>query len=453
MTEEDLGGMRISRLLPSMALPMILAQLVNGLYSIVDRIYLGHIPLSGSLVLTGVGVTYPAVLLIASFSRLVGNGGGPLAAMRLGQRKKEAADEILSNSVSALIILSVLLMAFFYAFKRPLLRLFGASSLTMPSADGYLSVYLLGTPFILLTLGLTPFLTAEGRTGKAMAAVVTGALLNMILDPLFIFALGLGAQGAAAATVISQTASALFVLRLLTRREGGLRVVPGLMRPRKKVLIPVLKLGASPFIMGVTEAAISFVFNSRLQALGGDLAVGTMAILSSVMSFSSMPVTGFNQALVPVISFNFGSGSDERVKEAFRFSAALELIYTLLVSLVSLSIPGAIISLFTSDPELISFASPCLRLFLIGYSVFGLQCASQNAFLGLGQAGISMFFAVFRKVILLIPLVYLLSSTPLGMNGVFLAESIADSVSALVTFTVFCLRLNFILGRGAPASA
>ena len=445
--------MRISRLLPSMALPMILAQLVNGLYSIVDRIYLGHIPLSGSLVLTGVGVTYPAVLLIASFSRLVGNGGGPLAAMRLGQRKKEAADEILSNSVSALIILSVLLMAFFYAFKRPLLRLFGASSLTMPSADGYLSVYLLGTPFILLTLGLTPFLTAEGRTGKAMAAVVTGAVLNMLLDPLFIFALGLGAQGAAAATVISQTASALFVLRLLTRREGGLRVVPGLMRPMKKVLLPVLKLGASPFIMGVNEAAISFVFNSRLQALGGDLAVGTMAILSSVMSFSSMPITGFNQALVPVISFNFGSGSDERVKEAFRFSAALELIYTLLVSLGALSIPGAIISLFTSDPELISFASPCLRLFLIGYSVFGLQCASQNAFLGLGQAGISMFFAVFRKVILLIPLVYLLSSTPLGMNGVFLAESIADSVSALVTFTVFCLRLNFILGRGAPASA
>ena len=433
-----------------MAFPLMLAQLVNGLYNIVDRIYLGHIPGAGTIVLTGVGVTYPIILLISSFSRLIGNGGGPLAAMCLGQKRREKAEEILSNALSALLILSVILMLFFYTFRHQLLYLFGASDATAQSADEYITVYLAGTPFILLTLGLNSFLPAQGKTGKAMMTVVTGALLNIALDPVFIFLLGMGARGAALATVLSQMASALYVVRLLSSRKSSMRIRLRLMRIRRSVLLPVIALGVSPFIMGATEAAISFVFNSRLQALGGDTAVGTMTIFSSIMSFAGMPVQGFNQALVPVISYNFGAGNKERVAEAFHFASLCQIIYTAAVSAVCVAIPGKIISLFTSDSILRGYASPYLKYFIMGYSVFGLQCAAQNAFLGLGQARLSMFFAVFRKIILLIPLVYILSSTALGITGVFLAESIADSLSALVTFTVFSLVYRGILDKGAP---
>ena len=450
MTQEDMGTLRMSRLLPRMAFPMIVAQLVNGLYSIVDRIYLGHIPGKGPEVLTGVGVTYPIILLITSFSLLIGNGGGPLASMRLGQKRKDAADEILSNSASALLFLSLVLMVFFFSLKRPLLYLFGASGITIKSADEYISVYLLGTPFVLLTLGLNPFLTAQGQTGKAMLTVVLGAMLNIVLDPVLIFLLGLGARGAAAATVFSQMVSSLYVLALVSSPRSGITLTPSLMKPEKDVLLPVLALGMSPFIMGATEAAISFVFNSRLQALGGDLAVGTMTIFSSVKSFAGMPVQGFNQALVPVTGYNFGAGIKKRVEEAFRFAALSELCYTLGVSVLCISFPRLIVSLFTTDADLTLFAVPCLKFFIAGYSIFGLQCAAQNAFLGLGQAKISMFFAIFRKVLLLIPLVYLLSSTSLGIIGVFLAESVADSLSAVVTFATFCLVFRGILDKGAP---
>ena len=450
MTQTEMGTMRISRLLPKMALPLILAQLVNGLYNIVDRIYLGHIPGAGAAILTGVGVAFPIILLITAFAQLIGSGGGPLASMRLGQNRKDLAEEIVSTSAAALLVLSVFLMVFFYIFKKPLLYLFGASDVTIVSANEYVSVYLIGTPFVLLTLGLNPFISSQGMTTKSMLTVVIGAALNIVLDPVFIFVMGMGARGAATATIISQCVSAIYVLKILSGKESALKLRAKDIKIRKKVLLPIVALGVSPFIMVSTEAAISFVFTSRLQMLGGDLAVGTMTILNSVLNFANMPIHGFNQAVVPVVSYNFGAGNKKRVVDTYRFALASEFIFTLLVSVFCIKFPRLILSLFSSSEELVSFGAPFMKYFFAGYAIFGLQFASQNSFMGLGQAKLSMFFAIFRKIILLIPLVYILSSTALGVAGVFLAESIADSVSAVCTVTVFLLNFRKILDKGAP---
>ena len=445
-----MGTMKLSRLLPRMALPLIVAQLVNGLYNLVDRIYLGHIPGAGAVILTGVGVTFPIILLITAFSQLIGSGGGPLASIRLGQQRTDLAEEIISTSTAALLALSVLLMVFFFIFKVPLLYLFGASDVTIESANQYISIYLLGTPFVLLTLGLNPFISSQGMTSKAMVTVVLGAALNIALDPVLIFVFKMGARGAATATIISQGASAVYVLKVLTGKETSARLYLKKLRIRKSVLLPIISLGVSPFIMVSTEAAISFVFNSRLQYLGGDLAVGAMTIFTSIMNFTNMPIQGFNQAVVPVISYNFGAGNKDRVVETYRLAAVCEFLFTLLVSIVCITFPRAILSLFSSSQDLIGFGASYMKYFILGYSIFGLQFASQNAFMGMGQAKLSMFFAIFRKIILLIPLVYILSSTALGVTGVFLAESIADAVSALCTVTTFLLNFRRILDKGAP---
>ena len=448
MDQKDLGTRKISRLVPEMAFPLIVAQLVNGLYNLVDRIYLGHIEGSGATILTGVGITYPIILLITAFSSLIGNGGGPLSAIRMGQGRRDKAEEILSVSAASLLLLSVFLMAFFYAFMTPILYLFGASSETFRYGKEYMDIYLLGTPFVLLTLGLNPFISAEGKTVMSMMTVIIGAVMNIILDPIFIFAFGLGARGAAIATVISQFASAVYVVSFLRSRKSELRLRIKDMRIRKKVILPVISLGVSPFIMSATEAAITFTFTSRLQIISGDMAVGAMTIMSSVLNFCMMPINGMNQAVTPLVSYNFGAGHSDRVRAIFRFAAITEVSYTTMISLICNLIPGTVIGLFTSSEELISFASPYMKFYITGLSLFGLQCASQNTFMGLGQARISLFFAVYRKIILLIPLVYILSSTALGTTGVFLAESIADSVSALTTFTTFMLVHKKILAKG-----
>lgn len=450
MTQTEMGTMKLSKLLPKMALPLIIAQLVNGLYNIVDRIYLGHIPGAGAVILTGVGVTFPIILLITAFSQLIGSGGGPLASIRLGQQRQDLADEILSTSTGALLVLSVLLMVFFYIFKVPLLYLFGASDVTIQSGNEYISVYLAGTPFVLITMGLNPFISSQGKTNKAMVTVIIGAALNILLDPVFIFLFGWGARGAATATIISQCVSAIYVLKVLMSKDSTIRLRPKEIRIRKKVLFSILALGVSPFIMVATEAAISFVFNSRLQSLGGDLAVGAMTIFSSIMNFTNMPIQGFNQAVVPVISYNFGAAKKERVVGTYRIALVSELCFTFLVSMVCILFPKAILGLFSSSEDLISFGASYMKFYMAGYAIFGLQFASQNAFMGMGQAKLSMFFAIFRKIILLIPLVYLLSATSLGVTGVFLAESVADSVSAICTFTVFLLNFRKILDKGAP---
>ena len=449
MRQEELGTMGIRKLLPSMALPLVIAQIVNGMYNLVDRVFLGHIAEGGAEILTGVGLAYPVILIISAFSSLIGNGGAPRAATFLGQGRKEKAEEILSASTLALLILSVALMAFFYAFKRPLLFLFGASDRTILPGDDYLSIYLAGTPFVLLTLGLNPFISMQGRTTMSMMTVVIGAALNIILDPILIFAFSMGAKGAALATVISQGASAAYVLWFLSGRRSSFsfRLKGSTLKP--STLRPVISLGLSPFTMGITEATMSFVFTSRLQAISGDLAVGAMTILSSILNFAMMPVTGLNQALVPIVSYNFGARKERRVMEAFWMAFGITLCYTMLVSLTCNLFPHAFISLFTSSPQLADYTSGMMRYYITGFMIFAMQSTSQNTFVGLGQAGISLFFACFRKIILLIPFVYLLSSSALGDRGVFLAESLADSISAISVFITFMATHRHILANGA----
>ncbi len=448
MNLEDLGSESVSKIVLKMAFPLIIAQLVNGLYNIVDRIYLGHIAGGGASILTGVGLTYPIVLIISAFSVLIGNGGGPRAATRLGQGRKDQGEEILGVSAATLLALSVLLMTFFYTFKRPLLYLFGASDTTVVYGDSYLSIYLAGTPFVLLTLGLTPFISAQGKTLGSMFSIIIGAALNIILDPIFIYGFSMAEKGAAIATVISQAASAIYVVTFLSAKSV-FRLKLSMMRIRKSVLIPIVSLGIAPFVMSLTEAAIIFAFTSRLQALAGDMAVGAMTIMSSVLNFSCMPINGMNQAVTPLISYNFGARKNDRVIAIFRFAAIIEFCYTFTISALCNLMPSIVIGLFTSDQELVAYAVPYMKFFITGFAIFGLQCASQNTFIGLGEAKFSLFFACLRKLILLIPLVFILSATSLGVTGVFLAESIADSASAIACFSTLLLRYKKILARGA----
>ncbi len=449
MNQEELGTEKISKLLRAMALPLIIAQIVNGLYNLVDRVFLGHIEGEGAMILTGVGLTYPVILIISAFSSLIGNGGAPRAATCLGQGNRKRAEEILSTCAISLLALSFVLMALFYIIKEPLLYIFGASDATAGYGDEYLSTYLLGTPFVLLTLGLNPFISMQGNTTLSMLTVIIGAVLNLILDPVFIFLFGMGAGGAALATVISQGASAVYVVMFLMGRRSTLHLSFAPSSFRHSVLKPVITLGMSPFAMGLTEAAMSFVFTSRLQTISGDLAVGAMTILSSMLNFAMMPVTGMNQALIPIVSYNFGAGRKDRVMQAFRIALKVALIYTAAVSILCNTFPRAFISLFTSSADLVDFTVPMMKFYITGFIIFGFQTASQNTLVGLGQAGMSLFFACFRKIILLIPFVYILSSTSLGVRGVFLAESFADSISAASVFTAFMLTRKKILERGA----
>lgn len=450
MEQNQLGTGKIAPLVMKLAFPLIIAQLVNGLYNIVDRIYLGHLEGAGAEILTGVGITYPVILLITAFSNLIGSGGGPLAAIRLGQKENRKAEDILTVSATSLLFLSAVLMVIFYIFKNPLMYLFGASERTFVHANEYLSIYLIGTPFVQLTLGLNPFISAQGKTTMSMLTVIIGAALNIILDPIFIFVFDMGAAGAAIATVISQAVSGIYVVAFLSGKHSTMKL--NLKKPmiKKNILLPIIGLGVSPFIMSATEAAISVAFNSRLQVLGGDMAVGTMTIFSSILTFINMPVNGMNQAVTPLISYNFGAALDDRVKGIYRFSLVVEFTYCFLMSCLCNIFPKTVIGMFTTDTTLIEYAIPYMKFFITGMALFGMQCCSQQTFIGLGQARISLFLAIFRKIILLIPLVFILSSTPLGITGVFLAESISDALSATVTETVFLTKLPKILRKGAP---
>ena len=440
--------MPVGKLIWVLAIPTILAQVINALYNIVDRIYLGHIPTNGALILTGVGLTYPIITLIAAFSQLVGAGGAPLAAISLGSGNKEKAEKIMSQGFFILIIIAIILTVLFQVFKRPLLFMFGASNATITYAENYLSIYLIGTIFVQICLGMNLFISSQGFASHAMTTVLIGAVLNIILDPIFIFIFNMGEKGAALATIISQAVSALWVIRFLSSKTSILHLNFKQMLPSWKILTPVLALGVSPFIMNATEAAINIVFNSTLQRTGGDYAVGTMTIISSIMSFCWMPVSGFSQGSQPIISYNFGAGNNDRVKQTFRILLITLLIYTFTFMALLELFPSVAIGIFTSDKALSEYAVPYLRIYFAGIGIFGLQMACQQAFLGLGQAKISMFLALLRKVFLLIPLVLILSRTALGVTGAFLAEPISDITSALVAITLFSLNFGKILKKG-----
>ena len=432
----------------SMGVPTLAAQLINLLYNIVDRIYIGHIPNVGADALTGLGLAMPVIMIISAFSMLLGAGGAPLAGIDMGRGDMKSAEKIIGSCAGALVICSVILTAVFAVFEKPLLYLIGASDVTLPYAVKYLSIYLCGTLFVQLTLGLNLFLTAQGRAKTAMLSVLIGAVINIILDPVLIFALDMGIGGAALATVFSQFCSCVWVVKSLTGKKTALRIKKENLKPDPAVLKRITALGISPFIMQSTESLISIVLNSSLQKYGGDLYVGSLTILQSVMQLISVPINGFTQGIQPILSYNFGAGNIERVKKVSQRIMLCTVSVSGLLALTAVLFPKAFVGAFTSDGALAELSAKVLPVFVFGMLVFGLQMGSQTIFLGLGQAKLSLFAALLRKVILLTPLALILPAVTQNVMGIYYAEPIADITAALICFTMLLLNYKKILSRG-----
>ncbi len=444
----ELGYKPITGLMVRMAVPGIIAQVINILYSIIDRIYIGHIPGVGADALTGVGLTFPIITFVSAFAMIVGAGGAPLAAIALGKKDRGEAEKILGTGVFLLACFAAGIMVVFYLWKRPLLRMFGASDATIGYSDAYISIYLIGTISVLLYMGLNQYIIAQGKSVTAMFSVGIGAVLNLILDPVFIFVFGLGVQGAAIATVLSQTASALWVVRTLTNKNASLTLRPALIRPRKKEIQEITALGVSPFIMSSTESLISIVINRGLSMYGGDLYVGSFTIIQSIMQMISAPVQGFTQGVQPIISYNYGAGQYERVRSTYRRMIGTTFLFVLLATLSTILFPTVFAGMFTNEAPLITLVGQVMPVFMLGMLVFGLQNGIQPTFVALGQAKISLFIAVLRKIILLIPLAIILPHR-FGVMGVYYAEPISDTLSAATATTLFLVNINRILRRQA----
>ena len=443
--EERLGTDPMLRLIFRMALPAVAAQFVNLLYAIVDRVYIGHIPGIGTDALAGVGVTMSIVILISSFSAIVGAGGAPLAAIALGQGNRERAGKILGNGFVLLLLFTVVTSSLAYLFMEPVLLLTGASEHTLGYAEDYLSVYLLGTLFVELSVGLNAFINTQGRPGIAMTSVLIGVAMNIVLDPVFIFGLDMGVKGAALATILSQACSAGWVLRFLFSRQASLPLERRYMKLDKGIVLSMLALGVSPFIMASTESLVGFVLNGSLKHFG-DIHVSALAILQSAMQFASVPLVGFAQGFVPVASYNYGHGYKDRVRSCFRISLITMFSFNFVLMLLMICFPSVVASAFTDDEVLIGTVRCVMPVFLAGMTIFGLQRACQNMFVALGQARISIFIALLRKVILLIPLALLLPRF-WGVNGIYAAEAISDATAAVCCTLLFAWKFPKILSR------
>lgn len=443
--EERLGTDRMLPLVFKMALPAVVAQLVNLLYNIVDRIYIGHIPGIGTLALAGIGVAGSIIILISAFSAIVAGGGAPLAAIALGQGNRQHAGRILGNGFVLLLLFTVLTSALAYIFMKPILLFTGASEQTLGYATDYLSIYLIGTLFVEVSVGLNTFINTQGRPGIAMWSVVIGAVLNILLDPLFIFVFDMGVKGAALATIILQAATALWVLLFLTSSRASLRLEARYMKPDRKVIGAILALGASPFIMASTESLVGFVLNGTLKTFG-DIYVSALTVMQSAMLFVSVPLTGFALGFVPIVSYNYGHGNRERVKECFKIAMTVMFLFNFALMLFMILFPSVIASAFTADEELIGMVKEVMPVFLAGMTIFGLQRACQNMFVALGQAKISIFIALLRKVLLLIPLALILPRF-MGMIGVYSAEAISDATAAICCTIIFAIQFPKILNK------
>lgn len=433
-----LGTKKIGPLLFELALPSIAAQLINLLYNLVDRIYIGHMEGDGALALTGLGVALPLIMLISAFSGLIGYGGAPRAAICMGKGDKKSAEEILGNCVSAIVVIALLLTVGISAYKEQLLLMFGASSETLPYASDYMGIYLIGTIFVQISLGLNSFITAQGFTNMSMLTVLIGAVLNIILDPIFIYGMDMGVKGAALATIISQAVSAVWVLCFLSGKKSILKIRRSCLRLKRTVILPVMALGISPFVMMSTESLLSLCFNTSLLKYGGDIAVGAMTILSSVMQFAMLPLQGLTQGMQPIISFNYGAGNAGRVKETFRLTLLCCVGYTTLLWLLCMTMPELIAGIFTSETETIRYAAWALGIYMATSFLLGAQNACQQTFLALGNAKVSVFLAFLRKIILLIPLIYILPHFFEDKTfAVFLAEPVADVIAVSTTVIMF----------------
>ena len=442
----DLGSGSVKKLLFSLALPTITSQIVNMLYNLVDRIYIGHMQPAetvGKLALTGVGVCLPIILVISAFAALIAMGGAPKASISEGRGDLKAAEHIMGNSFSLLVLASVILTAVFQLFAEPLLLTFGASENTIGYALDYLRIYTLGTIFVQMTLGMNAYITAQGFTTVSMKTVLIGAILNTLLDPIFIFVLGLGVRGAALATILSQAVSAVWVLRFLTGPRTKWRLRRENLKPVPSVFLPCLALGLAPFIMQSTESLISVCFNSSLLKYGSDIAVCAMTVLISIMQLAMMPLQGLTQGAQPIISYNYGARNAQRVRDAFRCLLISCVTYSMTLWALVQFFPRLFALLFSSAPELVSYAAWALRIYMAATGIFGVQIACQQTFIALGNAKTSLFLAILRKIILLIPLIYILPHFFTNkVFAVFLAEPVADFLAVCTTAAMFAVQFK-----------
>ena len=441
--KEMLGTAPVGKLLFQLAIPTVTAQLVNMLYNIVDRIFIGHIEEIGDLALTGVGVCMPIILIVSAFAALISSGGAPRASIFLGKQDPESAEKTLGNCFVVQILISLILTAVLSIWGRPLLLAFGASENTIDFAADYLAIYALGTVFVQLTLGMNAFITAQGFTKISMLSVVFGALTNIGLDALFINVLGWGVEGAALATIISQAVSCTWIILFLCGKKTLLRLRVKYFKPSARIIFPTLALGVATFIMQASESVISVCFNTSLRKYGGDIAVGAMTILTSVMQFAMLPMQGFAQGAQPILSYNYGAKNAQRVKKTYKLLLIICLIYSVTLWGVVMAWPEMFAGIFTAEQALREFAGKALRIYFSGMVIFGIQIACQMTFVSLGKAGSSVIVAVVRKFVLLLPLIYVV---PLCMadktKGVFTAEPIADIIAVLFTTVLFIFQFR-----------
>ena len=447
--KEFLGKEPIGKLLLRLALPTVAAQLINMLYNIVDRIYIGHIPEIGAKALTGVGVCMPLILIVSAFAALVGYGGAPRASIAMGRKDNEAAEKILGNCFTVQILISVILTVVLLIWDRDFLMAFGASEYTIEYGVRYMSIYALGTLFVEVTLGMNSFITAQGFAKTGMLSVLIGAVANIILDPIFIFGCDMDVQGAALATILSQAMSCIWVVWFLCGKKTTLKIRRKNIGITPKVVLPCLALGVSVFVMQASESVISVCFNSSLQKYGGDIAVGAMTILTSVMQFAMLPLQGLGQGAQPIISYNYGAGNMKRVRRTFRLLLQSSLAYSTILWLLILLFPQGFAAMFTSDPELMIFTRTALRIYMAACGIFGIQIACQMTFNALGNAVESITVAVVRKFVLLIPLIYLMPMLLKGdqAKAVYMAEPIADVIAVMFTACLFFFRFKKTLEK------
>ncbi|MBN5983185.1 MATE family efflux transporter [Clostridioides difficile] len=443
----NLGSESVGKLLFKLATPAIIAQIVNVLYNIIDRIFIGRME-NGEVAMAGVGVAFPIIIIITACSYLIGMGGGPLAAIKMGEQNNDEAEKIMSNSFSVLVILAILLTIGFKIGKEPLLWMFGASESTIGYSMDYLNIYLIGTVFVQISMGMNTFINTQGFATTGMMTVAIGALINIILDPIFIFGFNMGVKGAALATIIAQGVSAIWVLMFLFGKKSILKIKKKYMIPKASIILPVLGLGISPFIMQSTESLVLIALNSKLQMYGGDLAVGSMAIMSSIMQILMLPNMGVTQGAQPIISYNYGSGQLDRVKKTFKLCLLSCFTYSTILWLLLMIFPAFFVSIFNKNPQLLSMTSWSIKIYFAGAFMFGIQIACQQTFLALGKATISLVLALLRKIVLLIPLIFIL---PTFFNeklfAVILAEPVADITAATITAISFFIFYKCFLSK------
>ena len=444
----NLGEGNITKLLASLAIPAVVAQVVNLLYNIVDRVYIGHIPGEGSLALTGVGVCMPIIMIVTAFAALISSGGAPRASICMGKQDNKSAEQILGNCFSLQIVVSIVLTVVLLIWNKDLLMVFGASKNTLGYATDYMRIYALGTLFVQLTLGMNAFITAQGFTTTSMVSVLIGAICNITLDPVFIFVFNMGVKGAALATVLSQAISTIWVVVFLSGKKTQLHLRKKYMGLKPKVFLPCVALGLATFIMQASESVVTVCFNSSLLHYGGDIAVGAMTILTSVMQFAMLPLQGIAQGSQPIASYNYGAKNADRVKKTFRLLVVTCLTYSTLLWAAVQIIPKVFVSIFTSDAKLVAFTAPMLKIYLGGLFLFGIQIACQITFTSLGKAVNSIIVAVVRKFVLLLPLIYIMPHVVSNPTiGVYMAEPIADIIAVLFTSVLFTFQFKKALAQ------